>query len=257
MKHTREETGQARIWLRENRPDLKVGMKGIINEDNWQEYYAESGNFPNEVTGTTTDTEIAEGEFIEDVEVAPKVTRAPKSEGRIKSKVKNVFRPATPRKSGKRAPVDGLISIGYSGLSWLMENLGGTEDNPKPMLPVARMMKMQAPAVGLIVEDSIKGTIADKVLQPFAKTGQAGETVFAIIGPPMLVAAITVNPGCQTVAVPMLREAMKSYVLLAGPAMKKAREREEKLTAELGEEFEADIDTMIQSLFIPEPADGE
>jgi hypothetical protein len=94
------------------------------------------------------------------------------------------------------------------------------------------------------------------MLQPVAKTGKAGESIFGIIGPPVLVGAIMTNPSMRPVLVPMLKESLKSYVLVAGPAMKKAKEREEKLIAELGMDVDGSIDELIASIFAPVVPDG-
>jgi len=243
------ESIEARNWLMENRPDLNITAKGRISAKN-MEIFRNRELEPLE-------EDVVDGEFIDDValndtdEVAPKVptSKPVKKTGRIKKFFTPKAKTTGPKKA--RVSTELLWELTYGGLSKLAAINFGPAENPQPLLPVSRLMEIQAPAVGIMLDDVVKGTIVDKVAQPLARTGKAGETAWAIVGPPVLVSAIILNPASQAVAVPMLRDALKSYIVLAGPALKKRKEKEEKLIAEMGEQYEGDIDMIIASLFAP------
>lgn len=145
----------------------------------------------------------------------------------------------------RRVSIDGVVS-GVWGIAsmFLARN--------ERALPVARMLTMQAPAAGLIVEDIAKNTLLDRVLQPFARAGKTGEQIGALIGPPILVAAITANPALYPMLAPVLKMTLMSWMEISAPVMKKAREKAEKLSEEFGG---LEIDLMIEMLFAPPPGD--
>ena len=120
-------------------------------------------------------------------------------------------------------------------------------------VPVGRVLQMQAPVAGILVEDVAKGTIVDKILQPFARTGEDGERALALAGPPLLVAIMTRQPELYPVLRPVLKVAMMSWLEVAEPAMKKAQKRAEKLTEQYGD---IDLDAMLDAIWEPVPAAG-
>lgn len=236
-------SGEARAWLRENHPELGVAERGRLKPE-WLEVY-------------NTEGAPVEGEFIEDLDIPQTDEKPPTRPVKKESRVKKFFTPkARPGGPKGRVSTETIWSVVYGGLSKLAMLVPGNETNPVPLLPVSRMMDIQAPAVGILIDDSIKGTVADKVVQPLARAGRGGETAWAIIGPPVLVAGMMQSPELRPVLYPMLRESLKSYVLLSGPALKKKKEKEEKLMAEMGESYEGDIDSLIESIFAPPPNMG-
>jgi hypothetical protein len=235
-----------RAWAKENRPEYNLGVRGRIPDNVLEDYKL----------STETDQEIVDG-FLVDEEIPVRELEEAKPVKQKTHKIRDFFTPkAKPVSRQKRVPVDSVFSVAYSIASKVVGAVPGKDDVPA-LLPVARVMEMQAPAVGLIVDDVVKGTIFDKVLQPVAKTGKAGESLFGIIGPPMLVGAIMTQPSMQPVYLPMLRESLKSYVLVAGPAMRKQKEKEAKLIAELGGDVDSSIDDLIKSIFADPRVEGQ
>lgn len=116
-------------------------------------------------------------------------------------------------------------------------------------LPVAKVMAVQAPVAGMLLEDVIKGTVVDRVLQPLARAEERSELVFALIGPPLLVGALTTERGqaAAPVLVPLLREALRLWITVAGPKIEAVAERE----AEFQEKYGQRIDEMIGMFFAP------
>lgn len=145
------------------------------------------------------------------------------------------------RKAAKpRVGIDKLISMGWRFLAQMAQPIS---------LPVARVLDMQAPVAGAILEDTVKGTIIDRLLQPLARAEAGGETVFALLGPPLLVGAITAKPEMFPVLRPVLRESLMLWVQIAGPKIKEQMAKEEKFKEEYGTE----IDDMINLFFAPPP----
>ena len=232
------DTADIRNWLKENRPDLYT-QRGRLNQAQLEAFEteadAESVEAPQVVEGEVVPQEAETGE------VPPE---KPKRDffGRIKKE-----KEAGPVR--RRASLDALITAAWT--------VGAHTVGRNPaMIPVARCVATQAPAAGMILDDVLKGTIVDKALQPLARSGKKAEAVASIVGPPMIVMAISAQPELYPVLKPVLRELLSSYVLLAGPKIRAAQKREEKLLAELGGDLST-LDAMIESFFAPIQAVSE
>jgi hypothetical protein len=128
----------------------------------------------------------------------------------------------------------------------------GLARNPHA-IPVARILDMQAPVAGIIVDDLARGTLLDKVLQPLARGGEKAEKTVALIGPPILVGAMNANPRLFPVLKPMLKMTLMSWMKISGPAMAKVQKRQEAFS----EEFAGvDLDALIDSLWMGMPDAG-
>ncbi len=95
-----------------------------------------------------------------------------------------------PRPAGKgsrakpkhaRIPVDRLIERGWDVLARMFQPVN---------LPVSRVLAFQAPVAGVMLDDVVRGTIADLVLQPLARAEAKLEVAGALAGPPALVLAL-------------------------------------------------------------------
>lgn len=118
------------------------------------------------------------------------------------------------------------------------------------LIPVARVLDMQAPVAGVIINDIAKGTVVDKVLQPFARAGDKGQEVFGLIGPPMITMAILSKPEMYPILRPMLKSSLMTWMEVSEPAMKKVIKRQEQFAERFGE---IDLDGMIDNIFAPPP----
>ncbi len=141
--------------------------------------------------------------------------------------------------SHPRVPVDKLISGGWGVLA----------NFASPLPPTSRLLRMQAPVAGIILEDTVKGTVVDKFLQPVARAEAKGKAVFALVGPPMLVTAMQLQPDAQLVLLPVLRESLLVWCEIAGPRMEEAMKRESEFEKQHGQT----VDQMIEMLFAPPP----
>jgi hypothetical protein len=121
-------------------------------------------------------------------------------------------------------------------------------------LPTARVLELQAPVAGIVVDDVLRGTLADRLLQPLARTGKRGETVLALVGPVVLVELIQRRPDMAPQLIPLLALALESWVDIAGPKLLAAQKRRQKRIDEIGE---SGIEDMINALFAPPPGGQE
>ncbi len=137
-----------------------------------------------------------------------------------------------------RTSVEGLISAVWG--------IGARIVQPVAW-PVSNVLTLQSPVAGAILEDAIKNTVVDTVLQPFARFGQGSQVAFALLGPPVLVGIATANPNSQPIVEPLLREALRTWLMVAGPKMIERAEKEAEFQAEYGQT----IDQMIKAIFTP------
>lgn len=245
MSSRRTDTTDIRAWLRENRPDLGVQPRGAIKQAAIAEYRAANpapdvsressdGADPAELDGLAPEHGTAG-------EVAPETPagsvpwfgrKRPAAAGRVKV-------------SHRRVPVDGLFSMAWGALGKLASS--------PATLPVGRVMTLQAPAAGMVLDDALKGSIIDRMAQPLARGAKRGEIVFGVVGPPLLVGAVCQRPELYEIVKPMLVEALKSWIVLSGPKIRKAREREKKLLEELAADGldVSSIEEMVEALFAP------
>lgn len=160
-------------------------------------------------------------------------------------------------KARPRVPVDEVIS----GAWRIMARIA------RPIPPLQRTLRVQSPVAGILLEDAVKGTIVDTVLQPVARLQVQGKAVAALAGPPLLVTAISMhlqhaaqaeqppNPVFMGAATEMLRESLMLWMDVAGPKFERALAREKEFEQTYG----AGVDDFIQFLFAEpvNPADED
>lgn len=96
-----------------------------------------------------------------------------------KGKPKTARSPARVVPKGKRVSLAGDIGRGYRAVGRLAEKT--------PHYPAGRMLVYQAPGAGVIIDNALAGTAADRyVLQPLAKRKDQYEDVAYLIGPPLI-----------------------------------------------------------------------
>jgi hypothetical protein len=122
-------------------------------------------------------------------------------------------------------------------------------------VPTGRVLALQAPVAGIILEDTLRGTVADRILQPLARAGERGTELAALLGPPVLVSVLTVRPELAPALLPALRSTLRQWVVIAGPKLKKKEQREKRAMAQLGMD-DADVADMIEGMIDAIFADG-
>lgn len=124
------------------------------------------------------------------------------------------------------------------------------------LTPTARVLGMQAPVAGVILEDALRGSMVDRILQPVARAGEKSAGVYALLAPPLIVSALSMHPERAPVLLPVLRGALRQWVLIAGPALHKRQKAEQKALDDLELPEGQTIDTLVESwlemFFAPE-----
>lgn len=124
-----------------------------------------------------------------------------------------------------------------------------------PLPPLQRTLRLQAPVAGLLLEDAVKGTAADTVLQPLARIAAQGKTVQALVGPPGFVTAIMVHqmqraamtppqephPMFMALATEGLRSSLMAWMDIAGPKFEVAMQREREFEEKYGQSVDDTI----------------
>lgn len=253
-------TRQIREWAQEAGHDVPV--RGRLG-DEWRDLYSEA--HPGAVFASGDNPRLSpvepEGSAWGDVpeEPRPAVPAAyaetrpqpPAAEapsgwmGRLKAKAGGGGGAA-----GKRKGRVSLEEMAAGAWTMIGGFLGG-----QGLVPTGRVLAAQAPVAGVILEEALRGTAADALLQPLARSGDALREINALIMPPLLVSIISMNPARAEQLVPQLRRSMRTWVLIAGPRMKELEKREKKAMRDMGvespEELDAVIEDMIGRFFAP------
>lgn len=132
-----------------------------------------------------------------------------------------------------------------------------------PLPPLQRTLRIQAPVAGLLLEDAVKDTAADVLLQPLARFAGQGKVVSALVGPPVIVTALMLH-GQQrmamdppqdphrlfvSVGIEALRSSLMTWMEVAGPKFEIAMQREMEFEAKYGQS----VDQLIAFLLGPPP----
>lgn len=172
--------------------------------------------------------------------------------------VRGLFSGKPKTAKGKKPPrvsVEGLLGSAWRGMAKLAA----------PLPPLHRTLRVQAPVAGLLLEDAVKDTFADTVLQPFARAAEAGKTASALLGPPLIVTALSMhiansaaagqqpNPVFLSVGQEALRSSLMTWMDVAGPKFAQALAREQ----EFEEKYGAHVDDFMAWLFAPPPSTPE
>lgn len=167
---------------------------------------------------------------------------APKYEAQTaKTKVKGFFsgsRSKSPksRKQKPRVSIADIVTTGWWALSKAAEPISS---------PMAKMLAIEAPVAGMMLDESLKGTLVDRVLQPIARAEESGKVVAALLMPPLLVGAIDKNPNMAGNLLPLLRKSLAWHIETAGPKIAEKMAKEAEFEAQYGQ----DIDAMIRMVF--------
>jgi len=146
----------------------------------------------------------------------------------------------------RRVSIEKIAAMGWVGAVRLVQFSG------PQYAPVGRMMMFQAPVAGAVVEQQLKGTIADRVLQPIARLAENGGALGGLIGPPVLTAAVCRYPHLYPQVRPILAAAMREWVIVAGPQLRAMRKKEEQFQEEMrqfDEEYGISLDALLDDVF--------
>jgi hypothetical protein len=154
-----------------------------------------------------------------------------------------------PKSKHKRVSTEDLLGSLWRGAAKLAA----------PMPPLQRTLRVQAPVAGLLLEDAVRDTVVDPLLQPLARMAEAGKTVQALVGPPAFVTAITLHaaqraaldppqgphPMFMAVATEGLRSSLMAWCDVAGPKFEIALAKEREFEDRYGQK----VDDMMNWIF--------
>jgi hypothetical protein len=176
-------------------------------------------------------------------EVAPPRPASRFSLGR--SRGKSVARP---KAEHRRVSLESIASGAWT----LMGNAAAS----RGLVPTGRALALQAPVAGMILEDVLKGSPIDRLVQPLARSGETAKDVSVLFGVPVLVTLLTVKPQMADQIVPHLKSMMREWAIIAGPKIQAREKRERKAMEQLGVDetgLDAMVDTWIAAMFAGAP----
>lgn len=191
----------------------------------------------------------------------PKSSRSRTGTGGSAGGVRSLFRRGSSKKTtGKKPPrvsTADLVGAAWRGAARMV-----------PLPPLSRTLRMQSRVAGPIMDDVIRGTVVDPLLQPLARLAGQGKAVQALVGPPAFVTAIMAhtgqaaakgeepNPFIMAMAMEGLRSSLMAWMEISGPKFAEVAAEEAEMEAKHG----MNVDAMIALIFSEPPtteADAE
>jgi hypothetical protein len=196
------------------------------------------GPYPEAETGP--ETERAPGETPPE-EPPSKLGRFLKRRGRERP-------PPKPRRAagGERRRVSAENLFGYV---WA----GGAHYFSSRNLGLARMLAFQSPVAGMIIDDSVKGTPVDKIVQPVARLTSGASDLGSLALLAVGAGYVDRHPEAYMMLKPVMMEGMKTWVIVSGPKIREMRRREEAFAEEMrmfGSEFGITLEQMLDDVVL-------
>lgn len=271
-----------RKWARAN--DIDVEPRGNIPNDIREQYDAAHPS-PNGSYSSAPENEAAHPDYPDD-DFETAFGEPPAEEDAFDESVMAEEKPRRPKGSTTRSSATG--GKGRSRFSFGRPKTGSrakkkprvsTEDLlgslwrgmaklATPLPPLQRTLRIQAPVAGLLLEDAVKDTAVDTVLQPLARLAGQGKVVSALLGPPVIVTALMVHvqqraqmqppqephPLFVSIGTEALRSSLMTWMDVAGPKFEIAVKREKEFEDKYGQS----VDELIAFLLGPpvNPADA-
>jgi hypothetical protein len=226
-----------RAWARAN--GIEVNDKGAISGAVSEAYRAAHNGDTMHAPGVPdyppgmddSDFDLAEAELPDDVddtaEVAPRRVASPKrgTSGTTLPKLSDRFRrgKSAARPKGRAKPKRPRTSTAEMiGSAWRI-----AAKVAQPLPPMYRTLRLQSVIAGPLLDDAVKGTMVDPILQPLARMSQAGQTVSALVAPNLAIGAMAYhlhqtsgepNPVVMQACQEMLRYGLMAMMRVGGEA---------------------------------------
>jgi hypothetical protein len=261
------EASEARAWAREN--GIDVNVKGPVSPvilEQWRQAVNNHEPEPDEIEDDETPvvvaapfvTSTAAGSPTSTPPVSPDVSPGSGTPRRQEippqgRKVSFIDRHRPQPSSSSRGKKRARPRVSVENVASFAWGLAGLALRQLPQLtPVGRVMALQADTAGVIIEDTVKGTVVDKVLQPIARLGEGGEKMFGLLGPGLIVGAMCAQPGLAEPLTPVLKAALLTGMRDRSEASRKLHRRAQQMAEEIGEDA-ADLDELIGMIFAAIP----
>src|SRR5512139_972335 len=114
------------------------------------------------------------------------------------------------------------------------------------------MMEVQAPVAGMLLDQTMKDSVVDRVLQPVARAEQAAGIVAMLMGPVVCTALIEIRPDQAPKLIKELRRQMMTWVEIAGPKLEEIVQREKVAEEKYGADVDALMEDVLSRVLIPE-----
>jgi hypothetical protein len=263
-------TTDVRAWLKANAdqwPGEDIPARGKLS-DEWMQRYRDgtAADAPPPDDGSEYDesSAVSAADFPPDEPVRPRAERAPRPVAQVKGKSRGGLsgllsgargnaKPGGKAGGGRKRPrvsLDRLVERMWGQVAWAAGNVP----------PMQKMLYAQAPFAGMVLEDVIRDTPADRLLQPVARNYQKFVALDGLLGPPLSVMMIMANapaPGEEpNMACKMgfigLRMSLMSMAETVGDRLDEVMERAADNRARASQ-----IDEFIEFLFSMSPQDGQ
>lgn len=175
----------------------------------------------------------------------------------------NTDAPSGPPPTKERKPKSTRGRKSAATLLGMGMEIGSTFAEATPYQATARMMAVQAPYAGFVLDEALAGSLVDRVaLQPIARMEGRAEAVGAILGPTMLTLQIerllmAQKDGQAYRLIPLLKRSLRMAAPHIVKGMKKRKAQDDALQEAMSELFptmppgETPLDAMIQDIFAP------
>lgn len=246
---------EIRAWARGT--GHEVGERGRLTNALKAEYMLAHGGAQGggeDVTAAEPDPDAGPGT---DSETVPRRVTKPRAPGKslveraLSGRAGAAKRKRKPRKNhGPRRPVTSMVTETWHEMADLFQGVP----------PMYRLMRVQAPYAGSIVEDTVRGTVADKVFQPVVRVHERSRKVTAL-GAPVFVAGMMLNSERQDGAGFQFAAGALRYSLKCWLREEKLHAEEVIEQAEKEDELNAEVEQLFRYIFgmpaaAPPVADG-
>jgi hypothetical protein len=232
-----------RAWARANGIEVndKGAISGAVSEAYRAAHNGQPEGSPDYPPGMDdSDFDLAEAELPDDLddtaEVAPRRVASPKrgSSPTTLPKLSDRFRrgKSAARPKGKAKPKRPRTSTAeLIGSAWRI-----AAKVAQPLPPMYRTLRLQSVIAGPLLDDAVKGTMVDPILQPLARMSQAGQTVSALVAPNLAIGAMAYhlhqtngepNPVVMQACQEMLRHGLMAMMRVGGEAFAAELAREQ------------------------------
>lgn len=119
-------------------------------------------------------------------------------------------------------------------------------------------IQVQSPYAGVILEDALRGTVVDRLMQPLARAEEKADTVLALVLPPVACFGIEMTFMQEQTEAVIFRRMVLTQVLREGlrTGLEVAEKYGAQIEAAMAREskYDADVDAMMAAIFPPPPA---